>query len=79
MDLMYGVEQPAETVDGDEYTKEILISLKSEWSGKFFQATHLSKQPMLPPHETLLFTRHCMVAFQAMFKHIMCSKITMAF
>ena len=29
----YGVKQPAETVDGDEYTKEVLTSLeiRTEW------------------------------------------------
>ena len=40
----YGAEQPAETVDGDEYTKEALISpeIRTEW--KTFRS-YLSKQP----------------------------------
>ena len=47
VDLMlahYGAEQPAETVDGDEYTKEALISpeIRTEW--KTFRS-YLSKQP----------------------------------
>ena len=47
VDLMlahYGAEQPAETVDGDEYTKEALISpeIQTEW--KTFRS-YLSKQP----------------------------------
>ena len=39
----YGAEQPAETVQGDEYTKEALISreLRTEW--KTF-CSYLSKQ-----------------------------------
>ena len=44
MDLIlahYGVEQPAETVDGDGYP------LKSERSGKRFEATYLSSQKEL--------------------------------
>ena len=45
VDLMlahYGAEQPAETVDGDEYTKVALISpeIRTEWS-----RSYLSKQP----------------------------------
>ena len=47
MDLLmehYGAEQPVETVQGDEYTKEALISpeLQTEW--KTFRS-YLSKQP----------------------------------
>ena len=40
----YGAEQPAETVQGDGYTKEVLISpeLRTEW--KTFRS-YLSKQP----------------------------------
>ena len=45
----YGVEQPAETIDGDKYmnTKEALYSLKSERSGKCFEAAYLSIQKEL--------------------------------
>ena len=47
VDLMlahYGAEQPAETIDGDEYTKEALISpeIRTEW--KMFRS-YLYKQP----------------------------------
>ena len=42
VDLMlahYGVEQPAEIIDGDEYTKKALISpeIRMEW--RHFEAT----------------------------------------
>ena len=40
----YGAEQPADTIDGDEYTKKALISpdIRTEW--KTFRS-YLSKQP----------------------------------
>ena len=40
----YGAEQPAETVDGDEYTKEALISPKFQTEWKTF-CSYLFKQP----------------------------------
>ena len=47
MNLMlahYGAEQPAETVDGDEYTKEALISPEFQTKWKTFRSC-LSKKP----------------------------------
>ena len=46
MDLMlphYGVDQPAETVDGDDYTKEALTSPEIQ-SAKRFDATYLNRR-----------------------------------
>ena len=47
MDLLfehYGAEQPAETVQDDEYTKEALISPELRTERKTFRS-YLSKQP----------------------------------
>ena len=46
----YGTEQPAETINGDEYTKEALISpeISTEW--ETFKATYLSRQKELCTH-----------------------------
>ena len=47
VDLMlahYGIEQPSVTVDGDEYTKEALISAEIQTEWKTFRS-YSSKQP----------------------------------
>ena len=54
----YGTEQPAETVQGDGYTKEALISpeLRTEW--KTF-CSYLSKQPKGTLCSQLTETQYC--------------------
>ena len=65
MDLLlahYGAEQPADIVDGDEYTKKALISpdIRTEW--KTFRS-YLSKQPKgtLYSHLTELTTNEMLI------------------
>ena len=41
----YGIDQPTETVQGDEYTEEALIIPNSKQSGKCLVTIYLSKQP----------------------------------